>query len=91
MPLYTVPEVLGQPPAELPELFQVIVHSEDGASIGLVVDEILDIAEQTVARSATEHAGIFCGTAVIQQHVTDLFDLRVLRQRASRSPHEAIA
>ncbi|HVP63570.1 MAG TPA: chemotaxis protein CheW [candidate division Zixibacteria bacterium] len=91
MPLYTVPEVLGKSPGDLPQLFQVIVHSEDGTSIGLVVDEILDIAEQTVARTTTQQTGPFCGTAVIQQHVTDLFDLRALRQHASRSPQEAIA
>ncbi|HUO61666.1 MAG TPA: chemotaxis protein CheW [Candidatus Acidoferrales bacterium] len=91
MPLYTVPEVLGQPSETLPELFQVIVHTEGGASIGLVVDEILDIVEQGVMPNTKERAGIFCGTAVIQQHVTDLFNLRVLRQHASSSPHEAIA
>ena len=41
---------------------------------GLVVDEILDIVDQhvTVTRKADAH---LLGSAVIQQHVTDLLDV----------------
>jgi two-component system chemotaxis sensor kinase CheA len=57
---------------------QVVVHSEGGQSVGLVVDEILDIVDQhvTVTRKAEERC--LLGSAVIQQHVTDLLNVREL-------------
>ena len=55
---------------------QVVVHSEDGRSVGLVVDQILDIAEQsTTGRSDLDDHGLV-GSAVVQEHITELLDVR---------------
>ena len=55
---------------------QVVVYSDQGHSVGLVVEQILDIAEErvTVERRAKQ-VGIL-GSAVIQQRVTDLLDVQ---------------
>ncbi|HXG48333.1 MAG TPA: chemotaxis protein CheA [Methylomirabilota bacterium] len=60
---------------------QVVVYSEQGRSVGLVVGRINDIVEEaiTIKRDAAAH-GIL-GSAVIQDKVTDLLDVgAVIRQ-----------
>lgn len=55
---------------------QVVVYSENGRSVGLVVEQILDIAEQAItARSDLESHGLL-GSAVVQDHITELLDVR---------------
>ena len=55
---------------------QVVVYSEAGRSVGLVVDAILDIAEETlVATSDLDDHGLL-GSAVVQEHITELLDVR---------------
>ena len=54
---------------------QVVVHSADGHSVGLVVDEILDIVDQHVAITKRGDDTHLLGSAVIQQHVTDLLNV----------------
>ena len=49
-----------------------------GASVGLVVDEILDIAEQTAEIQQIGQTETLKGAAVIQQRVTDLLDIPAL-------------
>jgi two-component system chemotaxis sensor kinase CheA len=55
----------------------VVVYSEGERSVALVVDRIVDIAENssTTARREAEEDGLV-GTAVIQQRVTELLDVR---------------
>ncbi|MBB4696552.1 two-component system chemotaxis sensor kinase CheA [Actinoplanes abujensis] len=54
----------------------VVVYSEGAKSVALVVDRIVDIAENsTTARRDAEEDGLV-GTAVIQQRVTELLDVR---------------
>jgi two-component system chemotaxis sensor kinase CheA len=55
----------------------VVVYSEGGRSVALVVDRIVDIAENSVTtgRRDVEEDGLV-GTAVIQQRVTELLDVR---------------
>jgi two-component system chemotaxis sensor kinase CheA len=77
MRLVRVADVLGVPatprPPEAP--LQVVVYSEEGRSVGLVVDSILDIVEETISvRRATQRKGL-CGSAVVQQRVTDVLDV----------------
>jgi two-component system chemotaxis sensor kinase CheA len=58
------------------ETISVVVYSEGGRSVALVVDRIVDIAENsTTARRDAEEDGLV-GTAVIQQRVTELLDVR---------------
>jgi two-component system chemotaxis sensor kinase CheA len=55
---------------------QVVVYSEAGRSVGLVVDAILDIAEEAlVATSDLDDHGLL-GSAVVQEHITELLDVR---------------
>ncbi len=54
----------------------VVVYSDGDRSVGLVVDEILDIAEEAiVARSESDEHGLL-GSAVVQGHITELLDVR---------------
>jgi hypothetical protein len=43
--------------------------------VGLVVDEILDIVDQHVSVTRKADDTRFLGSAVIQQHVTDLLNV----------------
>jgi two-component system chemotaxis sensor kinase CheA len=65
-----------EPPADQPR--QVIVFSERGRSVGLIVRQILDIVSEslTVSRAATR-PGVL-GSSVVQQRVTDLIDVHAV-------------
>jgi two-component system chemotaxis sensor kinase CheA len=55
---------------------QVVVYAEGGRSVGLVVERILDIVEEDVVlERMAERAGIL-GSAVVQQRVTDMLDVK---------------
>ncbi len=54
---------------------QVVVYSEAGRSVGLVVDRIVDIVEESlVVQNPAERKGVI-GSSVIQKRVTDLLDV----------------
>ena len=59
-----------------PKTLQVVVYSEQGRSVGLVVDRILDIVEETIVPQQPSKRDGLLGSAVIQQRVTDLLDVR---------------
>jgi two-component system chemotaxis sensor kinase CheA len=76
MPLVRVADALklsSQGAREGP--LQVVVHSDGGRSVGLVVDEILDIVDQNVVITTKSEDARLLGSAVIQQHVTDLLNV----------------
>ena len=78
LPLVRLASFLGSGWAgeEVPERVQVIVYSEGGRSVGLVVDKIVDIAEEAItARSDVDAHGL-TGSAVVQDHITELLDVR---------------
>lgn len=55
---------------------QVLVYSEGGRSVGLVVERILDIVEEEiVVEKVGERQGV-SGSAVVQKRVTDLLDIQ---------------
>jgi two-component system, chemotaxis family, sensor kinase CheA len=63
-------------PAHSP--LQVLVHSDSGRSVGLVVDRILDIVEQEIlVEKVGQRRGVL-GSAVVQKRVTDLLDIHEL-------------
>ena len=67
------------------ELMQVVVYSEQGRSVGLVVGRINDIVDETI--TVKRHAcgnGIF-GSVVIQDKVTDLLDVQAVIRAADPS------
>ncbi len=88
LPLVRLAEVLGHPPCQTQgkETLQVVVYSEQDQSVGLVVDRILDIVEVPLAveRAATR-PGVR-GSAVIQNRVTDLVDVRGLMAETLARP-----
>ncbi len=62
------------------EMMQAVVYSENGRSVGLVVDQIIDIVEERVSiQKGSDRPGVL-GTAVIKQRVTDLVDVREVIQ-----------
>lgn len=86
MPLIRVAHILnlqGAPLDDNDAPMQVVVYSEQGRSVGLVVDQILDIVEENVvSQHPSKRDGLF-GSAVIQQRVTDLMDVRTLVRMAN--------
>ena len=78
MPLVRLSQALGYAGSADSELLQVVVYSANGRSVGLVVDEILDIAEQAADVQHIQQTETLKGAAVIQQRVTDLLDVPAL-------------
>jgi len=76
MSLVRVSEALQlSTPNRKQERLQVVVYSTEGRSVGLVVEEILDIVDQQVAITTGRQTARLLGSAVIQQHVTDLLNV----------------
>jgi two-component system chemotaxis sensor kinase CheA len=77
LPLVRLSHLLGAySETEEGDTVSVVVYSEGARSVALVVDRIVDIAENsTTARREAEEDGLV-GTAVIQQRVTELLDVR---------------
>jgi two-component system, chemotaxis family, sensor kinase CheA len=75
MPLIRLSRLLGVSASEPREPMQVVVHSDGRRSVGLVVDNILDIVEETLTVQRNGDRGAVYGSAVIQQRVTDLLDV----------------
>ena len=77
LPLVRLAAFLGAGSSGEPaDTVQVVVYSENDRSVGLVVERILDIAEQELtARSDLEEHGLV-GSAVVQEHITELLDVR---------------
>ena len=70
-----VPSAAGEPMGSH-ESMHVVVYSEHGRSIGLVVDRISDIVDEALTIRPESHRSGILGSAVIQQRVTDLLDLQ---------------
>jgi two-component system chemotaxis sensor kinase CheA len=64
------------------EKIQVVVYTDQGRSVGLVVDRILDIAHETV--KVQKHMGRqgTLGSLVVQGRVTELLDVKGIIQAA---------
>ncbi|MCY2974669.1 MAG: chemotaxis protein CheW [Planctomycetota bacterium] len=76
LPLIRLSDTLGVEPANHPEgLMDVVVYSEDGRSVGLVVDQIVDIVETELINTRPAQRAGLTQSAVINGHVTDLLDL----------------
>ena len=54
---------------------QVIVYTQRSRSVGLVVENILDIVEERLVLEHTGRRHGVVGSALIQQRVTDLLDV----------------
>ncbi len=82
MPLINLSDVLGLSSVRgETETMQVIVYSDQGRSVGVVVDTIIDIVEElvTIKKGYLGHGLI--GSTVLQGKVTDMLDVAgVIRQ-----------
>jgi two-component system chemotaxis sensor kinase CheA len=76
MPLVRLGRLLGNYDETQGESLPVVVYSENGRSVALAVDRIVDIIDGNVeARSDLDDAGLI-GSAVIQKKVTEMLDVR---------------
>ncbi|MBI5364089.1 MAG: chemotaxis protein CheA [Planctomycetes bacterium] len=83
LPLLELSELLGWPTSEVRDPLHVVVYTRDGKSIGLVVEQILDIVEEDLVLQKRSRREGTLGSAVIQERVTDLLDVEgVLRRHA---------
>lgn len=74
-------ELLREPRAESSDPLLVIVYSENGRSVGLVVEQILDVVEEVITvRSQASREGVL-GSVVVQNKVTDLLDVHGVIRR----------
>ncbi len=79
MPLIRLGEIVdGGVAATERDPMQVVVYAHGGQSVGLVVDNILDILEETITVQRRTAAGVVAGSAVIQGKVTDLLDVEAV-------------
>ena len=67
------------------EIVQVVVYSEQGRSIGLIVDSISDIVEDAVTVKRDVPGDGILGSVVIQDKVTDLLDVSAIIRSADPS------
>ena len=80
--LVRLADLLGCSPSAVPDEdsqpVQVVVYTENGRSVGLVIDQILDIVEESVVlQPDTGRQGVL-GTAIIQQRTTEILDIQSL-------------
>jgi len=94
MPLFRLSEVLcpdATDDAPASDVMQVIVYTENGRSVGLVVDRIVDIVEEALTIRRDVGRESISGSVVIQNRVTDLLDVPAIIRAADASffEHEA--
>ncbi len=79
MPLVRVSDVLQDKPRRLAGAAQdslhVVVYANQGRSVGLVVDRILDIVEESFVLDRQSSRRGVLGSAVIQKRITDILDV----------------
>ncbi|MFT3696740.1 MAG: chemotaxis protein CheA [Kofleriaceae bacterium] len=77
LPLVRLGDALGSP-AEPKDTLHVIVYTAGSRDLGLVVDGIVDIVEESVTVETTaQRHGLF-GSAIIDGRVTDIVDIATL-------------
>ena len=88
LPLVSLRAVLesGAPGQDqTPDPVQVVVFNDGERSVGLVVDQILDVAEEAVTvRQKSSRKGLL-GSAVVGKRVTDFLDLNQVIHAATQS------
>ncbi|MBI3605291.1 MAG: chemotaxis protein CheW [Nitrospirae bacterium] len=93
LPLIGLDGILGEAtPPKRDGTVPVVVFSDDPKSVGLVVEEILDIVEEsvTIHRAAAGKPGIH-GSAVVQGKTVDLLDpSKIIEMALSEGWHGAI-
>jgi two-component system, chemotaxis family, sensor kinase CheA len=94
IPLIRVADILGSVRAKQDDnrtgSLQVVVYSDNGRTVGLVIDQILDIVDESFTiQPRTGRRGVL-GSAVIQQRTTEVLDVRAV-VAASQSSEASMA
>jgi two-component system chemotaxis sensor kinase CheA len=90
MPLVRVSDVMGTGSGEQQDAaLQVIVYSQAGHSVGLIVGQILDVVEQQVTFERKHDRHGLLGSAVIMKKITDVLDVPALVAAAGLGSREA--
>jgi two-component system chemotaxis sensor kinase CheA len=94
LPLVSLRKVL-EPNAgdegEAPDPVQVVVFNNGNSSVGMVVDEILDVTEDAVTmRQRSDRNGLL-GSAVVGKQVTDFLDLNQVIRAAGGNWFEGVS
>jgi two-component system chemotaxis sensor kinase CheA len=78
LPLVEVAMHLKSDPshADFPDPMEVVVYSENGRSVGLVVGKIEDIVSEAITEKRHSHGNGILGSVVIQDRVTDILDVQ---------------
>jgi two-component system chemotaxis sensor kinase CheA len=83
--LRTVLEPDAADPGEPADPVQVVVFNDGNSSVGMVVDEILDVTEDAVTvRQGSDRRGLL-GSAVVGKQVTDFLDLNEVIRATGRN------
>ncbi len=83
--LRTVLEPGAAGPDEPADPVQVVVFNDGNSSVGMVVDEILDVTEEAVTvRHGSDRCGLL-GSAVVGKQVTDFLDLNEVIRATGKS------
>jgi two-component system chemotaxis sensor kinase CheA len=75
MPLIDLGDFFGGAVQRMSDDLHVVVFSSEGSSIGLIVDRIDDIVEETISLGSTDGSAGILGSAIVQGKVTDFIDL----------------
>jgi len=75
LPLVRLGDLLGTTGTDVATSLPVVVYTRAGRSVALAVEAIVDIVEQRVDHQQVDDVGLL-GSAVIQERVTELLDVR---------------
>jgi two-component system chemotaxis sensor kinase CheA len=76
LPLVRLSYLLGVPTDAEETAIPVVVYTENGRSVALAVERVVDIVEDTIDSRSDVNDDCLLGSAVIQQKVTELLDAR---------------
>jgi two-component system chemotaxis sensor kinase CheA len=74
--------ILRVPPAPPGDLVQVVVFKHNGVHVGLIVEQILDIVDDSLANPRPPGRPGVLGSVVIAGRVTELLDVEAVLRRA---------
>jgi two-component system chemotaxis sensor kinase CheA len=76
LPLVRLASVIGlAPSSENVDPLSVVVHGTGESLIGIVVDKVLDVVEETIIANGVGTRDGVLGSAIVQDKVTDIVDL----------------
>jgi two-component system chemotaxis sensor kinase CheA len=81
----------GAPAAAEQDLLHVVVCADQGRSVGLIVDRVLDIIEHPWTSPHQTSRANFLGTTVMQHRVTELLDVSNLIRTVAPGCNEELA